>query len=105
MKILESESEIRKIGLFIGRPIRKGVVGSTTYYVKRLHYEGESSHILEEHKAIFELFSDGLLMRTLKNNNRKIVPLPYSMIVRIRLRKGQEEISPLMFSHFGRYYD
>lgn len=100
MKVLESEREIRKISTLIGEPITKGLVSSTTYYLKRFEDREDSSQILEDYKGIIELHSDGLLLRTFKSDKRKLIALPYSRIVGIRLKKGREDISPLLFSQF-----
>lgn len=99
MKILESEKQ-REINPLIGLPIRKGVVGSTTYYVRHCHVNGNPCDILAGHKAIFQLYSGGLLIRTFKSDKRMFVLLPYHDVVGFRLKKGDEEISPIMLSPF-----
>ncbi len=100
MKVFESENEIRQITSLIGKPIKKGVVGSTTYYLKHIQDRSHSGKLLEDSKGIFELYSDGLLLRTFKSDKRKLIALPYSVITGIRLTKGREDVSPLLFSPF-----
>ncbi|WP_339754508.1 hypothetical protein [Algoriphagus aquimarinus] len=80
----------------IGEEVKNGVTGSTTYFIKSF-VSDESIELLKDSKGIFQIFSNGLLLRVFKNNRTISIPIPFNQIKRLELVKGNETIQPIFF--------
>ncbi|KYG81188.1 hypothetical protein AWW67_07465 [Roseivirga seohaensis] len=86
--------------LAIGSPIKPKLKGSTSYYVKEFKSNEEAlfpKDILKR-KAIFEIYTKGLLIHTFYISNSIAIPIPFEEIKSIHLVRGEERITPIPFS-------
>lgn len=80
--------------LAIGSPIKSKLKGSTSYYVNEFQSYEEAlfpKDILKR-KAIFEIYTKGLLMHTFYVSNSIAIPIPFETIKSIHLVRGEETI-------------
>jgi hypothetical protein len=102
MKIYAPEQAMRQIHSLLGDPSRKGVVGSTVYFVERVVSEdSNAAESLQDHKLIIQLYSRGLLLHAFRSQERKVIPIPYDSITILRLKKGKETVAPRPLSLFA----
>jgi hypothetical protein len=91
--------EVPKYKLFplIGEEVKKGIVGSTAYFMKSFD-STEAIDLMENSKGIFQVFTKGLLLRVCKNNNSISLPIPFKEITKLELNKGDENVEPFLLS-------
>lgn len=94
-----NKSQISKV---LGKEIRHGVRGSTTYFVTFFRYNTENIDLdwLAGAKGIFQLFEKGILLRLFKSNKANAIPIPHQQFIRIEVEKGREIIEPALLSPF-----
>ncbi|SIN69938.1 hypothetical protein [Algoriphagus halophilus] len=74
--------------------MKNGLIGSTTYFIKSFD-SVERIELMENAKGILQTFTNGLLLRVFKNNQSISIPIPFSDISKLELRKGQEIVEPI----------
>ncbi|WP_157608491.1 hypothetical protein [Roseivirga seohaensis] len=86
--------------LAIGSPIKTKLKGSTSYYVKEIqsHDEALLPNDILKRKAVFEMYTKGILMHTFYVSNSIAIPIPFEEIKSIHLIRGEEQITPIPFS-------
>ncbi|WP_421976034.1 hypothetical protein [Roseivirga seohaensis] len=86
--------------LAIGSPIKTRLKGSTSYYVKEFksNDEGLFPKDILKRKAIFEIYTKGLLIHTFYVSDAIAIPIPFEEIKSIHLIRGEEQIAPIPFS-------
>ncbi len=88
-----------KLESILGRPIKLGVRGSTTYFIRKYNPYGEQmDNPFEGHKCIFELYTKGLLLLTFKSDKRILVPIRFNEFDALKLTKGIETVDPYFLS-------
>ena len=95
------EIPVRKLEPILGHPIKKGVRGTPTYFIKELTTDLDLSldHLIDG-KGLFQLFQRGLLFRIFKNSETYTLTLKFDEISNLTLIKGRETISPIFLSLF-----
>lgn len=86
-----------KISPIIGDLLKSGIKGSTSYYIK-LFEPDESIDLIENAKGIFQAYTKGLLLIIFKSNRSISIPITYSQIEKLELKKGQETTEPFFLS-------
>lgn len=90
-----------RLNQIIGSPIKSGVRGSTTYFIKQVEGE-ELPDLLEldNSKAIVQRFENGILLRVFKSSKNYSIAISFDKLKRLSLIKGKEMVNPTKHSLF-----
>ncbi len=90
-----------KLERVIGRSIKSGVRGSTTYFIKEISSTTYPDvHKLNGAKGVFQLFDKGILLRMFKSAKTYSIAISYSEIREIHVNEGEHWINPRILSPF-----
>ncbi|MCT4664989.1 MAG: hypothetical protein N4A45_07125 [Flavobacteriales bacterium] len=104
MILREKETYDYQIRKLIGLPIKQRfditkVSSSSFYYIKKFENKIHTDRALKiNSRCSFELFENGLLLRSNYSNELLTIPIHYGEIKNIILTKGNELVNPFPFS-------
>ncbi|WP_090121895.1 hypothetical protein [Lutibacter oricola] len=104
MILKEKEINYHKLKRLIGEPIKSDlkslkVIGTTSFFLKTFKNKKDSNDSLKiDSKNNFELFENGLLLRSNLSNKISAIPIPVNDLLRIKLIRGKEMINPFPLS-------
>lgn len=107
MILAEHQIHSKTITPIIGTPKRFIIkylrpMGSTSFFLISFSQKrNDFDELRINSKCNFQLYTDGLLLKTNFSNQVRAIPIKYSDIIELRLIRGKEHIDPLPFSLMG----
>jgi hypothetical protein len=104
MILKEKEINYHKLKRLIGEPIKSNlkdlkIIGTTSFFLKSFTNKKESVDTLKiDSKCNFELFDNGLLLRSNISNQLSAIPIRINDLINLKLIRGKEMINPFPLS-------
>lgn len=104
MILPESRLHSRVLEPLIGKPLEFNIkhpktLGSTLFLLKAFEQrDSESKKLKANARCHFQLFTDGLLLKTTNSTVTQAIPVNYKDILKFKLIRGEETINPFLLS-------